>query len=94
MEWFVVKYWTKCTVLNHSDMETYVNKIVKEKYDDWYKIEFTNPKVDTLKFPENVVPLINTALYMCSFAFVHISLEKYPYSVSVIVYPILKKRLL
>lgn len=93
MEWFVVKYWTKYKVLNSNDMETYVNEIVKERYDDWYKIKFINPKVDTLKFPENVVPLINTALRMCSFSRVHISLEKYPYSINVIVAPILNEKL-
>lgn len=93
MEWFVVKYWTKCTVLKHSDMETYVNEIINERYSDWYKIKFILPGLSWLKYPENVVPLINTALCTCSFPCVHILLESWPYSIDVIVYPILNHKL-
>lgn len=93
MEWFVVKYWLKYKVLNHSDMETYVNEIVNERVNDWYTIKFINPKLEWLKFPENVVPLINTALCTCSFWTVHILLENRPYSIDIIVGCILNDKL-
>ena len=93
MKWFVVKYWTKYKVLNHSDMETYINEIVNERFNNWYKIRFINPKLEKLKCPENVVPLINTALCTCSFWRVHILLENWPYSIDIIVWNILNDKL-
>ena len=93
MEWFVVKYWTKYKVLNHSDMETYVNEIINERFNNWYKIKFILPGLDWLKHPENVVPLINTALCTCSFPCVHLLLENRQYSIDIIVSPILNKKI-
>lgn len=93
MKWFVVKYWTKSTVLNSNDMETYVNEIVNERFNNWYKIKFVFPELEWLKHPENVVPLIKSALCMCSFPSVHILLESWPYSIDVIVFPILNHKL-
>lgn len=93
MKWFVVKYWTKSIVLNPSDMETYVNEIVNERFNNWYKIKFTFPELEWLKHPENVVPLIKASLCMCTFPSVHISLENYPYSIGIIVFPILNHKL-
>lgn len=74
-------------------METYVNEIVNERFNDWYKIKFISPKLDGLKHPENVVTLINTALCMCTFPSVRISLENYPYSIDIIVWNIFNDKL-
>ena len=94
MEWFVVKYWLKYKILNKSDMEIYVNEIINERANNWYKINFINPKIYWyVEFPQNVVPLINTVLCIHNFSRVHISLEKYPYSIDVIVAPILNYKL-
>ena len=86
--WFVINYWTKELMLGLDKAKDYICNTINERINNWYSVIWILPKWISLKYTDNIYPLIEFSIIQCSFPLAELEFYNSPYSIRLKVRPI------